>query len=272
MRNSRTTYIIIGAVLGIALIAFVVVARQMGGGEGEGAGGPDDVLEAARSSLDAGEYATARTDLEAAVEEDPGNSEAHFLLGQVYNRQGELLKAADEFRTVIALDPENGAAHHNLGVTYFQLQDPNAAVAEFEIALKIDPDDPDTHYQLGATYLVLALSGAAPPATPDPELLAQAVDQFNAALDLEEDMPEALIGLGNVHLQQGDYAQAIQALQRAIEKLPNSPEAHYALGEAYAQTGDVTNACETFGRFLELNPPATWQAQAEQVMTALQCP
>ncbi len=272
MRNSRTTYIVIGAVLGIALIAFVVIARQMGGPGGEGTGGPDDVLEVARSSLDAGEYATARADLEAAVEEDPGNSEAHFLLGQVYNRQGELLKAADEFRTVIALDPENGAAHHNLGVTYFQLQDPNAAVAEFEIALRLDPDDPDTHYQLGATYLVLALSGAAPMAAPDPELLAQAVDQFNEALDIEEDMPEALIGLGNVYLQQEEYTQAVQALQRAIEKLPNSPEAHYALGEAYAQTGDVTNACETFGRFLELNPPATWQAQAEQVMTALQCP
>ena len=85
-------------------------------------------------------------------------------------------------------------------------------------------------------------------------------------------MPEALIGMGNVYIQQGDFAAAIEALERAVEQMPSSPEAHYALGEAYAQSGDTVGACETFDRFLELNPPSTWKTQAEQVMTALQCP
>jgi tetratricopeptide (TPR) repeat protein len=233
----------------------------------------NDLLESSRAHLEAGEYNEAITDLEAVIEMDSDSSEAHKLLGQVYNQTGDLMKAADEFRTVIALDPEKAAAaHHNLGVTYFQLQDPGAAVAEFEAALELDPDDADTHYQLGATYLVIALSGDDPTAPPDPQSLEQAIAEFKAALGLKENMPEALIGMGNVYIQQANYADAIETLQQAIEQTPDSPEAYYALGGAYAQSGDVESACEAYSKFLTLNPPANWRTMGEQTMATLGCP
>jgi tetratricopeptide (TPR) repeat protein len=266
----QKSHLIIGAVVVIVLVVGGLVARQMIARPSETTG-LDELLESGSTHLEAGEYAEAIADLEAAVEMDPGSSEAHFLLAQVYNRTDDLLKAADEFRTVLALDPDNAAAHHNLGVTYFQLQDPVAAVAEFKAALKLDPDDADTHYQLGATYLVQALSGGDPAAPVDPQLLEQAVAEFEAALESRADMPEALIGMGNVFIQQADYAAAIEVLQRAIEQTP-APEAYYALGEAYARSGDTAGACEAYSRFLELDPPATWRTQGEQSMTALGCP
>ncbi|MDY6878195.1 MAG: tetratricopeptide repeat protein [Chloroflexota bacterium] len=250
-----------------ALCVLVLVACQ-----GE-ATGMDDLLESGRAHLEAGEYAEAIADLEAAIEADPDNSEAYFLLGQAYNQTGDLMKAADEFRTVIALDPDKAAAaHHNLGVTYFQLQEPGAAVAEFQAALELDPDDPDSHYQLGAAYLVLALSGADLTTPPDPQLLEQAIAEFETALELRENMPEALIGMGNVYIQQGDYAAAIDTLQRATEQMPDSPEGYYALGEAYARSGDTTGACEAYTSFLTLDPPPNWRAQGEQAMASLGCP
>lgn len=250
----------------VAILILVSVACQ-----GK-TGGVDDLVESARAHLEAGKYEDAITDLEAAVKADPGSSEAHFLLGQAYNRTNDLLKAKEAFSTVLALDPDNAAAHHNLGVTYFQLQDPNAAVAEFEAALQLDAEDPDTHYQLGATYLVLALSGVDPTAPPDPQTLDQAIAEFETALELKENMPQALIGLGNVYIQQADYATAIEMLQRAIEQLPDSPEAYYGLGEAYAQNGDTASACEAYSHFLTLDPPSTWRAQGEHMMTTLGCP
>jgi Flp pilus assembly protein TadD len=84
-------------------------------------------------------------------------------------------------------------------------------------------------------------------------------------------MPEALIGMGNVYIQQADYAAAIQVLQRAVAQVPDAPEGYYALGEAYARNGDTPEACKSYGRFLELNPPQTWRAQGEQAITALGC-
>jgi len=229
------------------------------------------LLSAGRAYLEAGDYDEAISTLEAAAEQASDNSDIHFLLGQAYNQSGELSKAVDEFRKVLELEPESAAAHHNLGVTYYQLQDLQSAVDEFQKALEIDPDDPDSHYQLGATYLTLALSTGEPTALADPELLEQATGEFETALGLRENMPEALIGLGNVHLQQGDYSAAIEVLQQAIESVPDSREAHYALAGAFAQSGDVEMACETYRQFLSLDPPANWKAQAEQTMASLGC-
>ena len=266
----KKSHLIAGALIVVVMVAVALIGRQMAMQRSEGTS-LDDLLQSGSAHLEAGEHADAIADLEAAVEMDPGSSEAHFLLAQVYNQTDELLKAAEEFRTVLALDPENAAAHHNLGVTYYQLQDPSAAVAEFEAALKLDPDDADTHYQLGATYLVLALS-ADPMASANSELLDKAISEFETALETHEDMPEALIGMGNIYIHQADYEAAVEALQRAIEQVPASPEAYYALGEAYARSGDIDNACEAYDSFLELDPPETWRVQAEQTATTLGCP
>lgn len=231
----------------------------------------DAVLDSARAYLEAGNYEEAIGTLEGIAAQVTDNSDVHFLLGQAYNQTGQLSKAADAFRRVLELEPESAAAHHNLGVTYYQLQDLQGAVDEFERALEIDPDDPDTHYQLGAAFLTLALSGSDPTSPPDSELLGQATEEFEAALEMRESMPEALIGLGNVRLQEGDYDAAVELLEQAIDSVPQSREAHYALAGALAQTGDIEAACETYDRFLALDPPETWRTQAEQTMTALGC-
>ena len=265
--NRMRKSFLLGALVAVVLVLASVACREEPADTEAGG-----LLESGAAHLEAGEYADAIADLEAAVETDPGSSQAHFLLGQAYNRTDDLLKAREEFLTVLALDPENAAAHHNLGVTYFQLQDLESAVAEFKAALEIDPEDPDTHYQLGAAYLNLALLGADAMASADAGLLAQAVDEFEFALEMEADMPEALIGMGNVYILQGDYPAAIDALQQATERGPDLPQAYYALGQAYAQNGDTTSACEAYSRFLALDPPPNWQAQGEQAMAALGCP
>jgi tetratricopeptide (TPR) repeat protein len=255
-------------VVGLAVVASLVAC---GGGAETEVDDVEAVLSSARAYLEAGEYEEAIDALEAAEEEAADNSDVHFLLGQAYNQSGELSKAADAFQQVLELEPDSAAAHHNLGVTYYQLQDLRSAVDEFEKALEIDPDDPDTHYQLGAAFLTLALSSGDPSAPADAELLEQATAEFEAALELRENMPEALIGLGNVRLQEGAYGEAIEMLEQAIESVPESREAHYALAGALAQSGDVEGACETYDQFLALDPPATWKTQAEQARMSLGC-
>ena len=249
-------------------LLLVSAACRAGPGRNDNLG---DLIESGRGYVRTGEYDSAITALESAVRLAPDHSDAHFLLGQAYNQAGQLTEAAETFRRVLELDPESAAAYHNLGVTYYQLEDLESAIAAFEAALDIDPDDADTHYQLGATYLTLALSGTDRSTHPDPGILAQATYQFEVALELRENMPEALIGLGNIFLQQGNHGSAITVLDQAIELVPDSREAHYALGAAYAQSGDTVQACETYERFLSLRPPETWRSHAEQIVASLGC-
>lgn len=252
----------------VVILAIGAILKATGNLPGLGKPSPTSLVESGRAYLEADDLSSAIADLTAAVAADPDDSQAHFLLGQAYNRNGDLLKAADEFRTVVAIDPDNAAAHHNLGVTYFQLQDPGAAIAEFNAALAVDPDDADTHYQLGATYLVLSLSAST---DTGPGLVADAVAEFERALSLKENMPEALIGMANIRIQEGNYPAAIEVLGAAIDQIPDSPEAHYALAEAYARNGQIDSACDTYDKFLKLDPPEAWQSQAQQQMSAVGC-
>lgn len=231
----------------------------------------DTLLASGGDHLEAGEVEAAIEDLEAAVETDPENEDAHFLLGKAYHDDGELQKASEQFETVISIAPENGAAHHNLGVIFLQMQAPERAIAELEIALGLDPESAETQYQLGASYLTLAVTGSGPESPPDTQQLEEAAGYFEAALENRADMPEALIGLGNVYTFQEDFDQAIEMLQRAVSQVPESTEAWFALGRACAQSGDVEAACEAYRNFMALDPPENWKTEVQTVMLSLGC-
>jgi Tfp pilus assembly protein PilF len=46
-----------------------------------------------------GQWELAKASLKAAIDADPESSEAHDLLGQVYEHEGDWQRAATEYRT-----------------------------------------------------------------------------------------------------------------------------------------------------------------------------
>jgi tetratricopeptide (TPR) repeat protein len=226
-------------------------------------------LEGIQAAIDAGNYEEAQADLQAVLEENPDNAEAHFKLGLVHFNMGQYDLAREHFQRSMALDPDRAAAvHHNLGVLAYQLGDMETALQEFQAALEEDPDDSDTHYQLGATYLVQAFPMGAP--EPDDALLAKAEAEFERALELAPSKPEALVGLANIQMLQGDMQGAITLLEDAIEQNPTMREALFALGRAYLETGQVGKAKTTLEQFLETNPPQVWAQQARDLLAQLE--
>jgi Tfp pilus assembly protein PilF len=225
----------------------------------------DQDLDAVQAEIDAGDFEAARADLEAILAEDEENAEAHFKMGLIFFNLGDHEGARGHFNTSLSLEPDRAAAvHHNLGVLAYQAGDMDAAVAEFQAALEADPDDADTHYQLGATYLILAFPMGA--IEPDAVRFQQAEDEFDRALAVEPNKPEALVGLANVYLLRNDMAQAISTLESVIEQSPQMREALFALGRAYAAVGDTANAKSTLEQFLDTDPPAVWAEQAEEIL------
>ncbi|MGC9521252.1 MAG: tetratricopeptide repeat protein [Anaerolineae bacterium] len=227
-----------------------------------------DAMAAIQAEIDAGNYESARTQLEEVLAEDEGDAEAHFKLGLVYFNLGEYQLAQERFSRSLELEPDRAAAvHHNLGVLAYQTGDMDGALEEFRAALSVDPDDPDTHYQLGATYLLVAFPTGAE--EPDMESLASAEAEFERALEVASGKPEALVGLANVYMLRGEMTGAIDLLEQAIEQAPEMREALFALGRAYAAVGERDRAIDTLETFLATDPPAMWAQQAQELLDEL---
>lgn len=223
---------------------------------------------AIQSELDAGDFESARTKLEAIIAADETNAEAHFSLGLTLFNLGDYTAAGEHFTRSLQLDPERAAAvHHNLGVLAYQSGDMATAESEFGLALDADPSDADTHYQLGATYLIQAYPMGA--VEPDTALLQKAQSEFEHALEIAPDKPEALVGLANIDMLRGEMEQAIGRLERVIAQDPAMREALFALGRSYAAVGRAEEARATLRQFLDTAPPAMWAEQAQQMLAEL---
>src|SRR4030042_1007188 len=122
------------------------------------------------------------------------------------------------------------------------------------------------------TALTLLPVLAAPPAAPNPAqkpfeegvaLLtqgnaAQAVEKFNEALKLNQDLVEAYINRGIAQLKLEQYADAVGDFDKALELDPKSPEAYYNRALAYSRSGLFDKALEDYTRSLKY-APQDWQ-------------
>jgi Tfp pilus assembly protein PilF len=220
-------------------------------------------LDAARATLKAGKFEEARTEAAAAVQVDPKNSDAQYLLGNAYNqlagvetdlqkRQTDLTSAVDAYLAAIKLDPANDAAYTNLATVYYQNGQFDEAQKQVEQALKLKPNDSTSHYVLGTIYLQR-----------DPKVVTDAFDkaqsEFEAAIKSEAKMGAAYIGLANVYLFKGDNKLATENAQKGIELTQGSPNpySYWALAQAQCASGDKVSAARTITKINSLNPVDT---------------
>ncbi len=82
-----------------------------------------------------------------------------------------------------------------------------------------------------------------------------ALDDYNAGLELVPDLPQAWNGKGNLYYLAERYGEAIAAYERALElDLPERHVAFYNLGITYEKAGDGAAAERSYGMALEIMP------------------
>lgn len=119
----------------------------------------------------------ARRKLQDSVDLAPTWADAHFSLGSVLIRLGNIEEAEDHYRQAARLDPEvadMAIAHYNLGVALARRGDRTKAIDQFRRTLELRPDHVDAHNNLGA---LLAQQGS----------LQEATVHLEAALRLRPD-------------------------------------------------------------------------------------
>ena len=84
--------------------------------------------------------------------------------------------------------------------------------------------------------------------------LAEAADEYAAALKDKPDHLEALVNLGSLLAEQGQLDQGILHLRAAVRYQPLSPDAHYYLGNALAKRAELAEATTHYREATQLRP------------------
>ena len=143
-----------------------------------------------------------------------------------------LLKAAD-------LNPSDARCYYFLSKAYDSSPAQAAEVIQrFRRFAELQPQNARAHY-----YYAMSLwkGGRAEAANFD---VSQIQSLLKKAVELDPNLAEAHLQLGNLYSDQHKYAEAIPQYERAVKENPDLADAHYRLGQAYVHSGQKELAQE----------------------------
>ncbi|MBW2542671.1 MAG: tetratricopeptide repeat protein [Deltaproteobacteria bacterium] len=144
--------------------------------------------------------------LRAAIELDPNNSQAHFVLGTALSVKGEGPAARTELARALEIDPGLLEARRVLARVHASLGEHEYAVEEGRRYLAGQPESTQTRILLAQSLVILRRMDAA-------------LAELNAIPEQERNA-DVLYALGRVHLGMGKDAEARKYLTAAHELMP----------------------------------------------------
>ena len=185
--------------------------------------GCDTQAAALRSKIEA--------DALAAIAAQPRDSQAHYELAQVYEKQNPA-RATREYKTVVDLRPDDPRAHYDLAENYWHRGRNHEAVTTFREALKLQPSWGRAHCELG-----WVLENARQFAESEKELRASLTYPMSTL-----GVYSAHLGLGKLYLFTHRADAACQELKAAVKTDPMMPDAYPFLCGALAETKQYKEA------------------------------
>ena len=185
------------------------------------------------------------------LKKDPNNLEAHKLLGRIYLRSlgdmqagtgsDNVLKAAiDQYEQILKIEPDNSDDHLLLGRLYQLNKDLRKAEAEFKIAIKLQPDSEEAITTLALLYN-------------DEGDARRAAETLSSVPDAARS-GKLYSALGYTYSQQKEYKKAIDAYQHAIALDRDNLDAIRGLAESLLSDGQSDAALEQYKVIAESNP------------------
>jgi tetratricopeptide (TPR) repeat protein len=185
------------------------------------------------------------------LKKDPNNLEAHKLLGRIYLRSlgdvqsgsgsDSVLKLAiDQYQEIIKLEPDNVDDHLLLGRLYRLNNDLRKAESEFKIAVKLQPDSEEAVTTLAYLYNEEGDS-------------ARAAETLRSVPDVARSA-KLYSALGYTYEQRKEYKQAITAYRKAIELDRDNLDAIRGLAQNLLNDGQTDAALEQYKIIAESNP------------------
>src|SRR5580704_9168954 len=199
---------------------------------------------------------------EQIVKIEPNNVDDHLLLGRLYRLNNDLQKAENELKTAVKLDPDSEEAITTLALLY-------SDEGDTERALQVLSSVPDTgrsaklYAALGATYEqrkdyksaigayknaiqldrdnLDAIRGLAENLLNDGQIDA-ALDQYKVIADANPEDAQTYLRISEIYRRQGKYDQALDSLKKAEAMVPDALEVPYNIAVVYEAQGRYDEA------------------------------
>jgi pentatricopeptide repeat protein len=180
-------------------------------------------------------------------------------VAQAIARKVEVTLSGEEHNRLAAVRPVSPEVYENYLKGRFALSksinktDAEESIAYFNEAIKKDPTFAPSYMGLANAYSELAsvfIGGVAKNERP------KAIAAARKALELDPDLVEAHVLLGDLAQQQWRWAEAEAAYRRALELSPNNAQAYLAFGNWLVSQGRTEEAVTSCRRGRELDPLA----------------
>lgn len=177
----------------------------------------DSILQRGYRSECAGDAAQAEKLYRRALQIDAASIDAHYLLGALLGKQGELDSAIAFLQRAVEARPDFADAHAALGNVYLLQKSSQAAAASYREAIRLDPQHVPAHSNLGLIYKTDGDHAAA-------------LQCFTRAYDLAPQRPEALKNMALEWIELGQFDYAVAQLHRLLHERPDDYEVLICLG------------------------------------------
>jgi tetratricopeptide (TPR) repeat protein len=232
-----------------------------------------------------GRIADAVKEAQDIIKRDPKNLEAHKLLGRIYLRSlgdmpgssgsNNILKLAiEQYEQIVKLDPESVDDHLLLGRLYRLNNDLQQAEGELKTAIKIDPSSEEAVTTLAMLYTdegdtahALKVLASIPDSARSAKLYAalgaayeqrkdykSAIDAYRHAIVLDRDNLDAIRGLAENLLNDGQLDAALEQYKVIADSNPEDAQTYVRMAEIYRRQAKYDLALENLKRADTLVP------------------
>ena len=187
-------------------------------------------------------------ELQAAETLSPQLPDPPYTLGVLYMQLGRFAESQAALEKATSLRPDYGNAWALLGDVYKQTDQRDKAIAALRKAIDLIPNQPGPHITLASILSEQGdRAGAAAERKKAAELTRVAVSHQRASFAIES---------GKLLLKRGQVAEAVAQFQTAVDADPSWAEAHLELANAFSQQGRTADAAIERGKAQELSTAA----------------
>ena len=219
------------------------------------------------------------------LKKDPNNLEAHKLLGRIYlrslgdlpagNGSDNVLKLAiEQYEEIVKLEPNSVDDHLLLGRLYRLNNDLQKAEAELKTAVKIDPGSEEAVTTLAVLYTdegdtarALQVLSSVPDTSRSAKLYSalgaayeqrkdykDAIEAYRKAIVLDRDNLDAIRGLAENLLSDGQVDAALDQYKVIADANPEDPQSYVHMAEIYRRQGKFDQALENLKKADSMEP------------------